>query len=92
MAFGNVPGIGHIQIVEGIVFHESNIFHPLKGPIVVNCSNIIFHLSDMLIIEHYLKRAKKSGTMHILSPFRAWTGVSCGNAMASSKRSHTAFI
>ena len=37
MADGNVIGIGNIQKAEGIVFHESNIFHRLKGPLTVKC-------------------------------------------------------
>ena len=31
MDSGNVLGIGNIQILEVIVFRESDIFHPLEG-------------------------------------------------------------
>ena len=48
----NFPGIGHIQRVGGIVYHGSNLLHPIKGPIVINCYTIIFHLPDTLCIEH----------------------------------------
>ena len=52
MADGNVIGIGNIQKAEGIVFHESNILHPFKGTLVVNCGTIRFHMPDTLSIEH----------------------------------------
>ena len=52
MADGNVTGIAHIQKVEGIFFHESNLFHPIKGYLVVNCSTIILHFPKKISIEN----------------------------------------
>ena len=49
---GNVASIGHIQRIEVIICHESNIFYPLKGPLFVNYSAIILHLPETLSIEH----------------------------------------
>ena len=74
MATVNVPGIGHIQRVGGNFLHEGNIFHPIKGPIVINCSSIIFHLTDMLIIDHYLKRDKK---IRHTTPSKYCEGMDC---------------
>ena len=52
MASGNGSSIGHIKIVDVIFFHESNMFHSIRGNLVINCITISFHLPDMLSIDH----------------------------------------
>ena len=56
---GNVQIVGLIQKVEDFFPHESNIFHFIKGTLVINCHTFRLYLTDKISIEHYLKSNSK---------------------------------
>ena len=92
MDAGNVTGIGHIQIAEGI-FSMRVIFFTFPRVLL----SLYFSLSDCILLtcslfSINLKGPKNLGTMHLVSDVRTWTGFSCVNAFYLDKRSHTAFI